>query len=229
MNRAELKAMAKQQIKGKIGILFLITLIIGLLSGAIAVVLAFIPVVGPILSLFILPAFSLSLIHVYQTVCHYGTPTYQDAFWGFNDFWSAFKVTFLVALFTYLWSLLFIIPGIVKSFSYSMSLYILEENRGMGALECIRRSQAMTNGHKMDLFVLHLSFIGWFLLSYFTLCIALIWVLPYMAATFTNAYNWMKPAPTGTAYGSVSFGTDSSAGSGGSVNGYLNDNEIKWD
>lgn len=196
MNRAELKSMAKSQIKGKIGILFLITLVIGLISGVAGFVLGLIPVVGSIAAAIIVtPAFSLSVVRIYMLVVRGGQPEVKDSFSGFDDFWAAFKVTFLVGLFTFLWSLLFVIPGIVKAYSYSMSLYILAENKGKAALECINESQAMTNGHKMDLFVLSLSFIGWILLGYVTLGIVYIWVVPYMQATFTNAYYSLKPVP----------------------------------
>lgn len=194
MNRAELKAAAKSQIKGKIGILFLITLIIGLISAAASAILAMIPGGGLVASIIITPAFGLSLIRVYLGVVKGDTPKAGDAFCGFDDFWAAFKVNFLVGLFTFLWSLLFVIPGIVKSYSYSMSLYILAENKGKPALECINESKAMTEGHKMELFVLSLSFIGWVLLCGITLGIAGIWVIPYMQATITNAYNLLKPA-----------------------------------
>ena len=176
---------AKSQIKGKIGILFVITLIISALS-AVAIV---IPFVGAIV---VAPAFALSMTRVYLSLIEGGQPKAGDAFEGFDDFWSAFKVSFLVGLFTFLWSLLFVIPGIVKSFSYSMSGYILAENKGKGALECISESKRMTNGYKMDLFILSLSFIGWMLLSVLTLGIALIWVIPYIEATFANAYKLMK-------------------------------------
>ena len=193
MNRAELKAAAKSQIKGKIGILFVITLIIGLISGVAGAILSFIPGGSLVASIIITPAFSLSLIRVYLNVIKGNHPKAGDSFSGFDDFWSAFKVTFLVGLFTFLWSLLFVIPGIIKSFSYSMSTYILAENKGKPALECINESKAMTNGHKMDLFVLGLSFIGWEFLCVITLGIASIWVMPYMQATYANAYNSLKP------------------------------------
>ncbi len=193
MNRVELKSLAKEQIKGKIGILFVIALIIGLISGVAGAILSIIPGGGVVASIIITPAFTLSLVRVYLNVVKGGKPEAGDAFSGFDDFWSAFKVTFLVGLFTYLWSLLFIIPGIIKSFSYSMAPYILAENKGKAALECINESKAMTNGHKMDLFVLGLSFIGWGLLCMVTFGIAFIWVGPYMQATYTNAYLSMKP------------------------------------
>ncbi len=193
MNRAELKSAAKAQIKGKIGILFLITLIISIISSMLSAILSAIHSGGLIVSIIITPAFTLSLIRIYLDVIKGNNPKVGDAFSGFDDFWSAFKVTFLVGLFTFLWSLLFIIPGIVKSFSYSMSTYILAENKEKPALECISESKAMTEGHKMDLYVLGLSFIGWGFLCVITLGIASIWVVPYMQATYANAYNSLKP------------------------------------
>lgn len=193
MNRAELKSQAKAQIKGKIGVLFLITLLIGLISGAAGSILGFIPVVGPVIAAVVVtPAFALSIYRVYLLIADGAKPEVKDAFSGFDDFWSAFKLTFLVGLFTFLWSLLFYIPGIVKAISYSMSWYILAENKGKPALECIRESKEMTNGHKGELFVLSLSFIGWALLGALTLGIAYIWIVPYMQATFTNAYKLLK-------------------------------------
>ena len=194
MNRAELKTKAKSQISGKIGILFVITLIISLISGVAGAILSFIPAGSVISSVIITPAFVISVIRVYLNLVNGVQPSVGDAFSGFDDFWSAFKVTFLVGLFTFLWSLLFIIPGIIKSFSYSMSTYILAENKGKKALDCINESKAITNGHKMDLFVLGLSFIGWGFLCTITFGIAAIWVVPYMNATYANAYNSLKPS-----------------------------------
>ena len=195
MNRAELKAAAKSQIKGTIGILFLITLLIGLISGAAGALLNTIPVVGSLAAAVIVtPAFALSLVRVYLNLTKGKEPEVKDTFSGFDDFFAAFKVTFLVGLYTFLWSLLFVIPGIIKTFSYSMAMYILAENKGKSASECIKESMQMTNGHKMELFVLGLSFIGWALLCGITFGIAYIWVGPYMNATYANAYNSLKPA-----------------------------------
>ena len=196
MNRAELKMAAKQQIKGKIGILFVITLVIAVISGIASVVLGLIPVVGSLAATVIVtPAFALSVVRIYLNVVKGNAPELNDAFTGFDDFWAAFKVTFLVGLFTFLWSLLFVIPGIIKSISYSMSMYVLAENKGKPALECIAESKKMTEGHKMELFVLALSFIGWAFVGAITFGIAYIWITPYMQATMTNAYNYLKPAP----------------------------------
>ena len=194
MNRAELKAAAKEQIKGKIGILFVISLIIAVLSGVASFLLNLIPGGGIVATVIITPAFALSVIRVYLGLVNGVQPKAGDAFSGFDDFWAAFKVSFLTGLFTFLWSLLFVIPGIIKTYSYSMATYILAENKGKPALECINESKAMTEGHKMELFVLSLSFIGWGLLCSITCGIAAIWVVPYMQATFANAYKSLKPA-----------------------------------
>ena len=193
MNRSELKTKAKAQIKGKIGILFLITFIISAISGIGGAVLSFIPGGALVVYIVITPAFALSIIRVYLMVLDDKTPEVSDTFSGFDDFWCAFKVTFLVGLYTFLWSLLFIIPGIIKSISYSMSMYILAENKGKSATECINESKAITEGHKAELFVLGLSFIGWAFLCVLTFGIAGIWVVPYINVTFANAYRSLKP------------------------------------
>jgi len=193
MDRAYLKDLAKQKIKGKIGILFVIAVLIAAISSIAAGLLSIIPVAGPIISVIVItPAFALSIMRVYLNVVADQELKITDAFSGFDDFWAAFKVQFLTGLFTFLWSLLFIIPGIIKSFSYSMSMYILAENKGMPALECIQQSKDMTDGHKMELFILYLSFFGWALLGVITFGIAYIWIMPYMQATQANAYNVLK-------------------------------------
>ena len=194
ITRAKIKAMAKEQIKGNIGPLFIVTLIIGGISFLAGLVLGMIPLGSLILSLVVTPAFSLSTLRIYLALVNDGkTPEAKDAFSGFDDFWTAFKTTFLVSLYTMLWSLLFIIPGIIKGYSYSMAMYIVAENPGISAREAIDRSKAMMDGNKMELFVLYLSLYGWALLTVITLGIAGIWTIPYMNATLANFYNEVKP------------------------------------
>lgn len=193
MNRVEIKSMAKAQIKGKIGILFVITLLVAVISFIGTFILNLVPVIGSLAaSILIAAPLSLSIIMIYLGVASDKTPEIKDILAGFNDLWSAFKVQFLVGLFTALWSLLFVIPGIVKAISYSMSMYILAENKGMSALEAIRKSKEMMHGHKMDYFVLGLSFIGWLILVSITFGIAAIWVVPYMSTTLANFYKKVK-------------------------------------
>lgn len=194
MDTVELKAAARNQIKGNIGILFIITVIMALVSVAAAFVLTYlIPGGWTLAPVIVLPAFSLSMTRIYLDIAEEYKIQLSDAFSGFDDFWSAFKVTFLMGFFTFLWSLLLIVPGIIKAISYSMAPYILARDKGKPAMECIRESKAMTEGHKAEIFTLCLSFLGWILLCLVTFGIAAIWVLPYMQATFTNVYNTLKP------------------------------------
>lgn len=189
MTRQELKSMAKQQIQGNIGVIFVINLIVY----AISVLAGVIPVVGSVASVVIAPAFSLSLTMVYLSLTRGIQAQISDAFAGFQDLWTAFKTTFLVGLFTMLWSLLFCIPGIIKAISYSQAMFIVAENPGISALEAIDRSKAMMDGHKMDYFVMGLSFLGWEILGAFTFGLLYIWLVPYMQTTYANFYNSIKP------------------------------------
>lgn len=102
---------------------------------------------------------------------------FRDSFgsWG-RKVWGMF----LVAFFTSLWSLLLVVPGLIKYYAYSLTPYILIDNPELSANQAIDLSVKMMKGHKFDLFFLHLSFIGWIFLSIFTFGIGLLWVLPYM-------------------------------------------------
>ena len=118
-----------------------------------------------------------------------------------SELFSNFSVNFLrkvggmlwMALFIFLWMLLFIIPGIIKALAYSMTPYILADCPNVTAREALKLSMRMTNGHKMDLFVLGLSFIGWFILGALTLHIlTVVFVLPYMYTTYAGFYTELR-------------------------------------
>lgn len=100
---------------------------------------------------------------------------------------------FLRDLFTFLWSLLLIIPGIIKSYEYRMIPYILGENPGMSYKEAFAISRRMMTGKKWDTFVLDLSFIGWWILGTFTCGIlGIFYVAPYVQATDAEIYTANK-------------------------------------
>ena len=80
---------------------------------------------------------------------------------GFGFFFKAFGLTFMVGIFTFLWSLLFVVPGIIAAFRYSQVFFILADDPSKGIMQCINESKAMMNGNKANLFFLMLSFIGW--------------------------------------------------------------------
>ena len=113
---------------------------------------------------------------------------FSDLFSQFERFGTGFAQQFLRTLFTVLWSLLFIIPGIVKGLSYAMTPFILEEHPEMTASQAIKASMQLMDGHKMDLFILGLSFIGWSLLACLTMGIGFLFLNPYMNAAYAAFY-----------------------------------------
>ncbi|MGN0156559.1 MAG: DUF975 family protein [Lachnospiraceae bacterium] len=195
--RAELKQQAKEQLKGNLGMLFLCGLVVSLISVGVAFATALIPIpfVSTIASLLVTAPISLGLIKVYLNTTYGEKPQVATIFDGFKQFGPAVILNILIAVFTFLWSLLLFIPGIIKGLSYSMSFYILAENPDMTAKEALNESKAIMDGHKMDLFVLQLSFILWALLGVVTFGIAYIYVIPYMQLTITNFYHRIKNQP----------------------------------
>ena len=112
---------------------------------------------------------------------------------GFQDFGHTFATLLLRDLFLILWALLFIIPALIKGYSYCMVPFILAEHPELSATEVITRSRAMMNGHKWRAFVLDLSFIGWMLLGVVTLGLGFIfWTEPYMYSTRAALYLKLK-------------------------------------
>ena len=117
---------------------------------------------------------------------------FENLFDYFKNLGPVFIANLLTMIFTFLWSLLFLIPGIVKSYSYAMTNYILIDNPNLGGNDAITESRKMMNGHKLDLFLLDLSFIGWYILSIFTAGILLIYVEPYHHAARAKFYDDLK-------------------------------------
>ncbi len=110
----------------------------------------------------------------------------------FKDYGRSFGITFMVYLYIFLWSLLLVIPGLIKALAYSMSYYISKDHPEYSIDECIEASKRMMDGHKWELFVLYLSFIGWILLSILTLGIGFLWLAPYMDTTIAHYYEELK-------------------------------------
>lgn len=109
-----------------------------------------------------------------------------------DNYWHKVWGMLLVAIFTSLWTLLLIVPGIIKAFSYALTPYILEEYPELGANDAIDRSRAMMQGHKFDLFYLYLSFIGWFFLCLLTAGIGFLWLSPYVSTAKAAFYEEVK-------------------------------------
>ena len=115
-----------------------------------------------------------------------------DLFCGTDEFVSLIVLNLLVGLFTFLWMLLFIIPGIVKSYAYSMAFYIKHDHPEYDWKKCMDESQRYMSGHKWQLFCLDFSFIGWILLGALCCGIGTLWVVPYQNAARANFYENLK-------------------------------------
>jgi len=106
------------------------------------------------------------------------SPQITTLFDGFKNFVNAMLLYIIQSIYLALWTMLLIIPGIVKSFSYAMTFYILKENPEMSPNAAITQSRQIMDGHKWRLFCLQFSYIGWILLSMLTFGILLFWVVP---------------------------------------------------
>ncbi len=116
-------------------------------------------------------------------------PGIEDLFSAFKNYGNTLVLGLLTMLYTFLWSLLLIIPGIIKSLGYFAAPYILAEHPEIKASEALRMSEEMMKGHKKELFLLGLSFAGWFLLSILTLGIGIIFLQPYYQTTMAEFFN----------------------------------------
>jgi uncharacterized membrane protein len=97
-------------------------------------------------------------------------------------------------LYTLLWTLLLIIPGIIASFSYALTFYIIADDNSIKPTEAIRKSKQMMMGHKWELFCLGFRFIGWIILGCLTFGIGFLWIMPYMHVSLAKFYDEVKGA-----------------------------------
>lgn len=183
-DRKQVKLRAKTALGANFGIIFGTIIVGGLVLGASGITgIGALVLSGPI-------AAGLALVQL--SVIRGEKAEFGDMFKGFNNFGTNCGAGVLVTIYTFLWSLLFCIPGIVKSYSYAMTFYILADHPEMKANEAITASKNMMNGHKWDLFVLDLSFFWWILLGSVTCGLALIYVEPYMELSRASFYESIK-------------------------------------
>lgn len=151
------------------------------------------------------------------------------------DYKNIVLAKFTTSLYLFLWTLLLIVPGIIKAYEWRQVNFLLAENPGMSGAEARRRSSKMMDGSKMDTFVLDLSFIGWYIVGALTLGIGnLIWTNPYVAATDTELYFALKDRGNGD--GAAGYRTDSDrmvaddiAGEITVTGGSESDGIVEWD
>ncbi len=193
VNNSILKTNARSQLGGNIFnrqwlTLLLILLISNLILSAST---SIVPGVGQMLLTGIL---NYGIARVTITTVRRGTDfNIADLFCAFNEKWSdALILGLLQSLFTFLWSLLFIIPGIVKSYSYSLASFIQQDSENKNWEYCLNKSIQMMNGKKMQLFLLDLSFIGWYILGALCFGIGVLFVQPYHQMARANFYEALK-------------------------------------
>ena len=193
MNRVEIKNFAKEKLSGNLGSIWKILIIalgISLATGLVCGIL-FSSIdadfLDSIIAILMVPlgigttAFFVSLIESTNFEA-------KDLFKYYHDFVKIIAVTFLMGLVVALGYICFIIPGIVLILSYSLVPIILIKKPELGIVETLKYSREKMKGHKLDTFVLGLSFIGWAILGTLTLGILYIWLFPYMQLTFTKFY-----------------------------------------
>ena len=186
MKARDFRHAAWESLRGKWGTMVLATLIYVLILGACGT-LAFI-FVGGIAALLLTGAFVLGLAGMGLAAARGQSVNAGQVFDGFKQYGSSLALYLLIAIFTFLWTLLLIVPGIVKALSYSMSWYILNDDPSIGANAARKRSMELMKGHKWRLFCLQLSFIGWGILCMLTLSILTLWVTPYMETAMAHFY-----------------------------------------
>jgi uncharacterized membrane protein len=185
MENRDIMAFAKANLRGNWDIMaaiFLIYLVITCILGVIPVIgwIAGILIAGPILV----------GLHIVSLSAARDKPIrLGQLFDGFYFFTNCLIAYILTLIFILLWSLLLIVPGIIAAFSYSMTYFILAENRQIDGQEAIRQSKAMMMGHKWKLSGLVGRFTGWFLLGILTLGIGFIWIGPYFMTSLAIFYD----------------------------------------
>ena len=166
---------------------------------AFIIVFLIIMVLGTALSAFLFNPLSVGAQRFF-VISHYQKADLGELGYAFsNSYMNVVKTMFLRGLYTFLWSLLLIVPGIIKGYEYRMIPYILAENPGIDSRQAFAMSKQMMDGNKWNAFVLDLSFIGWNFLSLFTCGIlSIFYVNPYMLMTDAELYVALKEITFGS-------------------------------
>jgi uncharacterized membrane protein len=183
-----LMKMAQGSLKEKWGLAIGTCLVYGLIIGGIQIF----PFVGPLVSFFISGPMAIGLAKFSLSISRNEDARLEQIFDGFNNYGTALGAYFLTMVFTLLWMLLLIVPGIMAALSYSLTFFIIAEDNNIGAMEAIDKSKMMMDGYKMKMFLLGLRFFGLALLCILTLGIGFLWWFPYMKVTMVKFYEDVK-------------------------------------
>jgi len=160
--------------------------------GAISLFVRIIPLIGSIGALLLSGALAVGFSRFCLNIIRSHEAKVEDAFWGFKQYERSLGASLLVLLYVFLWALLLIIPGIIKAISYSQVYFILADDENVRISEALKRSEQMMDGYKVDLIVLHLTFIGWAILCVFTCFIGFLWLGPWIQVSLAKFYLEVK-------------------------------------
>lgn len=195
IDRAQVKAMSKAQLGGNLfGKVWMMALVAVLIQGAILSACAAIPTVGSVASILLTGPLGVGITLVFVKIArNHNNVELGDIFVSFsNRFSKDFLLGLMINVFTMLWTLLFIVPGIVKAYAYSMAYFVSIDHPEWDWKACIEESKRLTQGHKGELFVLDLSFIGWYIVGSLCLGVGVLWVNPYHMTAMANYYEQLK-------------------------------------
>ena len=185
----EITAAAHESLKGRWGLPIGFCFLLALLSNAIANV----PYIGILGSLFLTGVLTFGYVVFFLTFIRGGKPSLENMFAGFKIYGTTLAAYLLMVLFISLWMLLLIIPGIIASYAYSQTFFIIADNPGIRGGDAITRSKEMMRGHKWRLFCMQLWISLLAFLCIFTLFIGFLWLIPYANASVAKFYEDLQP------------------------------------
>lgn len=158
-------------------------------TGTVVSVLGVFGIVGVLLKIFVFNPLQVGCYRFFRKNAVDPTTSVGVIGEGFGSFGHVFLTLFLRDLFVVLWTVLFVIPGVMKAYSYTMVPYIIKDNPRLTAGQVLARSRDMMRGNRMKLFVMDLSFFGWALLSAVTFgLVAIFWANPYYQCSKAALY-----------------------------------------
>ena len=183
MTRSEAKSIAKNNLKGNWTMALVTSLIYTLIIGLLASTYG---IAQLLLGSVFLVGYNFAFISAATTRKY----EIENLFVGLKtNVSNRVVLSVMKNIFIFLWALLFIIPGIVKSYSYYLAEYISLQHPDYDYKQCLKESEEKMKGHRWELFVLQLSFIGWALLCLLTLGIGYLWLEPYIKQTEVEYIN----------------------------------------
>lgn len=185
---SQLRAEARQALQGKWPMAAVAALIYSIVAGGLSAI----PFIGGLCSLFIGLPVAYGIAIVMFGVFKGKDVDFGVLFEGFQDYSRIFVTKLLQGIYTALWSLLLVVPGVIKYYSYAMTDYILKEEPEMKNNAAIEKSMAMMENNRMKLFMLDLSFIGWAILCCITLGIGFFFLIPYVQSARAAFYEDLK-------------------------------------